>query len=226
MSDICVYTGAGGQSNNKDAFRSCDSDMLSAVLIDAGSAPVSGSVADAAAEGALLMLHSGSTPADAVRLISQRLSDAQAKECGLDICPRAAALLIDSGRLTYAARGDVRVYRFSGGRLIDRSEDESAAYAEYLNGAISYEDIRMSPARHTLFCKSGDAAQHSLELAKNDAVLLCSDGFWQYIYETEMEIDLIKSVSAEAWLRYMMLRVVSRSMLDGDNLSALTYFNR
>ena len=45
-----------------------------------------------------------------------------------------------------------------------------------------------------------------IEVHNGDAFLICSDGFWEYVCETEMEADLLKSDSAEVWLKYMLKR--------------------
>ena len=84
----------------------------------------------------------------------------------------------------------------------------------------------MHPHRSRLTACIGEerAAQPHAEfftLSPDDALLLCSDGFWQYVYETEMEIDLLKSCGAEDWLARMLIRLVHRSRLTGDNLTVL-----
>jgi serine/threonine protein phosphatase PrpC len=64
---------------------------------------------------------------------------------------------------------------------------------------------------------SADEAQ----LAPGDAMLVCSDGFWNYLFDVEMQADLLKARSADAWLRLMLLRLIQRSYLDGDNVSVI-----
>lgn len=54
-----------------------------------------------------------------------------------------------------------------------------------------------------------------------DAFLICSDGFWEYVYETEMEADLLKSDSTEVWLKYMLKRHILRAENKGDNYTAI-----
>ena len=118
--------------------------------------------------------------------------------------------------------GNVRLYHFSGGTLADHSEDCTSAYADYLSGRTAYADIRLHPgyaAREAGLIRHGSCA-----VKPGDALLLCSDGFWQYIYETEMELDLIQSESAQEWLDLMLLRIAQRSRLSGDAISVLALF--
>ena len=57
---------------------------------------------------------------------------------------------------------------------------------------------------------------------KGDAFLLCSDGFWDYVYETEMELDLAKSRTPNEWLNYMIKRVLLKTKgLNNDNFTVI-----
>jgi serine/threonine protein phosphatase PrpC len=57
-----------------------------------------------------------------------------------------------------------------------------------------------------------------------DAFLLCSDGFWEYVTETAMEVDLAKSGSPSDWLRFMELRIRAAAPEDQDNYTAVAVF--
>jgi serine/threonine protein phosphatase PrpC len=54
-----------------------------------------------------------------------------------------------------------------------------------------------------------------------DAFLICSDGFWEYITENEMIVDLAKARNAEMWISLMTTRIGGRIANDTDNLSAV-----
>ena len=56
------------------------------------------------------------------------------------------------------------------------------------------------------------------------AFLLCTDGFWEHVWETEMEADLAKSDSPARWLSYMAARIGKRMTGQNDNLSAVAVF--
>ncbi len=129
--------------------------------------------------------------------------------------------------LLYANVGDSRFYYFRYGELIQRTVDHSVGYSAYLSRELSYENIRFHPDRSHLTRalgigeKSGVQTYPLISVASGDAFLMCSDGFWENVFETEMEIDLIKSRTPKEWMNFMLLRIVRRLKSDGDNLSAI-----
>ena len=62
------------------------------------------------------------------------------------------------------------------------------------------------------------------ELRPGDAFLLCSDGFWEYVYQEEMLADLLKAETPEGWARDMLLRHIRRTPPGNDNFSLITVF--
>lgn len=139
-----------------------------------------------------------------------------------------AAAFIENGRLFYINVGDSRVYIFRGGRIIEQTKDHSVCQASVDMGMISPDEIRGSEDRSRLLKVLG--SEESLNIKKRyqpvklqdkDAFLVCSDGFWEYVYENEMEADLLKSDSAELWLKYMLKRHILRAENKGDNYTAV-----
>lgn len=57
-----------------------------------------------------------------------------------------------------------------------------------------------------------------------DAFLLCSDGFWEYIYDQEMLADRLKAETPEQWAQLMLLRHIRRTPPGNDNFSLITVF--
>lgn len=121
--------------------------------------------------------------------------------------------------------GDSRLYHFSKGIIADKSIDNSKAYQQYMEGKINYEDIRMANERSELTEYIGNSNKiveintDEFILKEEDGLLLCSDGFWQYIYEYEMEIDFCKSIYSNEWAENMLIRIAKRSLFCGDNLT-------
>ena len=60
-----------------------------------------------------------------------------------------------------------------------------------------------------------------MRLTAGDAVILCTDGFWEYVYEEEMEADLLSSATPEEALNKMETRLLSRVGKFNDNYSAI-----
>ena len=55
---------------------------------------------------------------------------------------------------------------------------------------------------------------------ETDAFLLCTDGFWEYVLETEMETDLATSHSPDQWLEQMVRRLLACAPSNHDNYTA------
>ncbi len=172
-------------------------------------------------------------PRPQIEAIEAALQKAHAKLLALQkadvMCARAkttgCALIAGDGVATFATVGDSRVYVFSGDGY-EASKDDSVAYAAYSRGEIPYSDIRMYPGRSALTACLGDERDvtpkgREVPIKPGDAILLCSDGFWEYVYETEMQIDLFKAESAEDWAKAMLLRLAARSRLSGDNCTLI-----
>lgn len=50
--------------------------------------------------------------------------------------------------------------------------------------------------------------------------MLCTDGFWEYVLEREMEKDLAASYGPEDWIEHMRSRLSARVPAGNDNNSA------
>lgn len=143
----------------------------------------------------------------------------------------AAVVICSESVIRYANIGDSRVYYFRQGRIMERTRDHSVCQAAVDMGEMTAAQVRESEDRTGLFKVLG--AETPLKLPKpyapidfqdGDAFLICSDGFWEYVYETEMEIDLLKSATAKQWLDHMVKRLLLRSEGKGDNYSAICGF--
>lgn len=139
-----------------------------------------------------------------------------------------AAAFIENGSFIYANVGDSRVYFFRDGKIIAQTKDHSVCQASVDMGMMRFEDIRGSEDRSRLLKVLGGEETISVKkhyppirLQEGDAFLICSDGFWDYVYETEMEADLLKSDSADVWLKYMLKRHILRAQNKGDNYTAI-----
>ncbi len=139
-----------------------------------------------------------------------------------------AALFISENTVRYANVGDSRMYYFRQGKILARTKDHSVCQASVEMGELDPGDVRGSDDRSGLFKVLG--ASQPLKVPKpyepigiqdGDAFLLCSDGFWEYVYEMEMQADLLKSRNAAEWLRHMVKRLLLRSENSGDNYTAV-----
>ncbi len=139
-------------------------------------------------------------------------------------------LLADAGQALWGHLGDSRLYRFQKGRLVFQSRDHSVTQALTDAGEIRPEDMRHDENRNRLTRVLGkeDLAQPTIEqargLAADEAFLLCTDGFWEYVEEAEMEIDLAKAGTPDDWLRFMETRLRARAKGEFDNYTAVAVF--
>lgn len=105
--------------------------------------------------------------------------------------------------------------------------DHSVSYCAYLSKEINYTDIRFHEDKNKLTRALGNDVKIKTDLSdevtpqSGDAFLLCTDGFWEYVFETEMEIDLLKSKTAKQWFEFMLTRHYERRNPDNDNFSAI-----
>ncbi len=122
--------------------------------------------------------------------------------------------------------GDSRLYYFSQGELVSVTEDHSVTYKKYKSGEIRRVDMNFDEDRSSLLRVVGDKktcvadiVQAPVTLQDGDGILLCSDGFWEYLYDTEILIDYLKASSASNWAEMMMLRLMERVKPDTDNMT-------
>lgn len=135
----------------------------------------------------------------------------------------------DGSTVRYANVGDSRFYYFRNGQIAAQSEDHSVSALSVKLGDITKDAIRTDPDRNKLLKSLGDSGELSVKIPETvfrvqsgDAFLLCSDGLWEYVYETEMETDLAKSRDPKEWLGYMFKRVLLKTRAeDNDNFTAI-----
>ena len=157
------------------------------------------------------------------------LQEEKNKTPGLrDMRTTVVLLIIDQAKAHWAHIGDSRLYRFRNNALADQTRDHSVPQMLADSGEIRAEEIRYHEDRNRLLrAFSGDSVEQvelndkAVEIFKGDAFLLCSDGFWEYVLEPEMEEDLKKSNTAEQWLAFMERRLCGRVEPGHDNYSAL-----
>lgn len=155
------------------------------------------------------------------------LSLQQQQQCKMK--STAVALIIDGTSATWAHSGDSRLYYFHKSRIENITEDHSVSYKKYKSGEITRAQIAQDEDQSCLLRTLGseerwepDICMKKNSLEMGDAFLLCSDGLWEYLYDEEMLIDLLKAETAKEWAELLLLRVITRLDGENDNLSLLT----
>ena len=227
----CCYTNQGGRDHNEDSVRCCAEQGVF-VLSDGLGGHGRGAVASALAADILFEGCSAHPDPDGLAELFQKANEAvmegQKVPRQEDMKTTAVALSVAGDLAVWGHVGDSRLYRFSGGALSQETRDHSVTYMKYLGGEISYMDIYHDDDRPSLLralgklpCKP-EAGQ--AELRPGDAFLLCSDGFWEYVYQEEVLADLLKAETPEQWAQLMLLRHIRRTPPGNDNFSLITVF--
>lgn len=145
-----------------------------------------------------------------------------------------AAVLVTDGKHAYIGHvGDSRVYVFYKNKVKRRTLDHSIPQMLALSKEIKESEIRHHPERNFVIRVMGvewEKPMYELlpseKLKKCQAFLLCTDGFWELIDESEMCALLHESKSVEEWLKKMTETVKKNG--EGqkmDNYSAIAVWN-
>lgn len=157
--------------------------------------------------------------------------DMQTAECQMKTT--MAALCIDeTGHTAIQAHlGDSRIYHFVDKAFASCTFDHSVSRMAVLAGEIRMEEIRFHADRNKLLKVVGKSADTKAEteeiiLEKNHRhdFLLCTDGFWEYVTEKEMEKALAHAKNPGDWLAKMRAGLVKRAPQNNDNHSAVAVF--
>ena len=229
------YTNLGGRDHNEDSVR-CRIEGQRGVFVvaDGLGGHQCGEVASALAADTLLdgCLQAETLDADTLTALfrdaNAKILEQQSQPGQEGMKTTAALLCLEGDQVLRAHIGDSRVYHFSGGALASVTGDHSVTYKKYLGGEISYMDVYHDDDRSSLLrvlgkptCQPETKAETA---APGDAFILCSDGFWEFVYNEEMLLDLAKASSPQHWAELMLLRHIRRVPPGNDNFSLITVF--
>lgn len=141
-------------------------------------------------------------------------------------------LLIDDQHIMWGHIGDSRLYFFKNRKLKQRTLDHSVPQMLVAAGEIKEEQIRGHADRNRLLRVMGtewESPRYQLakpeERSGKEAFLLCTDGFWEWILEKQMQAALKRAASPEEWLRKMEKEVLKSGTGKGmDNYTAIAVF--
>ena len=159
---------------------------------------------------------------------TEKLEEARKKEKGKsDMASTVVALITDGIHAVWAHVGDSRLYYIVEGEIDSITDDHSAAFLQFEKGDITYDDIRRSPKQNellkTISTKKRLAPDISeiTEVYQDDAFLLCSDGFWEFVTEDDIEEALMNAASPKEWLESMLEVLHKNETENNDNYSAI-----
>jgi len=230
------YSHRGGRAANEDSISLVESpSSVAAIVADGLGGEGGGDVASQAAVKTISGELSGGEAtaarvAAAIRLANDEITKLHTTRVRMKT---TVAVLYLSGSQAFAAHvGDTRIYHFRKNKILYQSADHTVSQMAVNAGEISVADIRTHIDRNKLTnaLGSGRAAipdMTELYAKDGDAFLLCSDGFWEYVLESEMCEDLSASKNADEWLCKMRDKLESRLTPTSDNHSAIAiiYFH-
>lgn len=230
-----ALTEAGGRDNNEDALVSTrQGDVACWAVCDGLGGHHGGEIASQIATEAIAQAFT-SSPACSDAAVQHYLESAEAalvaaqkSDPSLDMMRTTAVILIaDERQAAWGHIGDSRLYHFRDGRILSQTRDHSVPAVFAATGQISADEIRHHVDRSRLLRSLGEAVElkpalvSATPVASGDAFLLCTDGFWEFVYEAEMEADLASASSPDQWLANMRQRLLHRVSGDNDNYTAI-----
>ena len=134
-------------------------------------------------------------------------------------------LALEEGKARWMHVGDSRLYHFRRGALQSQTMDHSVSQMAVLMGEITVQQIRFHEDRNRILRALGGPSataelSEELTLVPGDAFLICTDGFWEYVYEQEMENALRESGDPAKWLARMEQLLMARVPEHSDNYTA------
>ena len=138
-------------------------------------------------------------------------------------------LAVEEGKAMWMHVGDSRLYHFRDGKLISQTKDHSVSQMAVMLGQITQSQIRFHEDRNRVLRALGAAKAKpeisaELETVPGDAFLLCTDGFWEYVLEEEMEQTLSRTDMPQEWMDRMEEILKSRVPDNNDNYTAAAVF--
>ncbi len=163
---------------------------------------------------------------------NRAILDRQARDGRLGEMRTTVVLLLSDGTSAWWGHvGDSRLYALRAGRVWSQTKDHSVPQALSDAGEIAPEAVRFHEDRNRLLRSLGAGGQcrptiraEAAPVSAGDAFLLASDGFWEYVTETEMEADLAKAEDPGDWIARMEARLRRRASGSHDNYSTIAVF--
>lgn len=234
--DVYSFTNHGGRSYNEDHVgHKVIGDNGIFVVADGLGGHRFGEVASQCVVETLVNNFNGNFSGNAGNYLTSAISVANdavvavQKEKNETLKSTVVALAIEQGAATWMNVGDSRLYYFHRGALRAYTNDHSVAYKKYKGGEITREQLCHDEDQSALLRSVGnpdgitpELYGNGIQLEDGDAFFLCSDGAWEYLFDEEILIDLMKATSAKDWGEKLLLRIIDRVDGSHDNLSVMT----
>ena len=237
MVEVASYSDKGGRDYNEDSVAVFEGeDRVCVIVADGLGGHGGGKTASETASGLMARAFANSPdPVDEQWLneifdsANQAVLYHQTARCRMKTT--CVALFIRDGGAWWAHAGDSRLYHFVDGALEFCTMDHSVSQMAVLSGEITRAQIRFHEDRTKVLRALGADEDIKADIdyapvfdGRFHAFLLCSDGFWEYVLEGEMEIDLSKAQTPGEWIGYMTERLEKKVSGKNDNYTAAAVF--
>lgn len=230
MMQFASYSNIGGRTENEDSvLRSMQDDRLCLVVADGLGGHGGGKIASSAAVNSICSEWDGTISQDTLKELIVRAHDKVCRQQSpiQQMKTTVVALLLADQKSIWAHVGDSRLYHFHNGKLVFQTTDHSVSQIAVMLGDITPDQIRFHPDRSRILRALGqEDGPPNITLAEETlppgqhAFLLCTDGFWEYVLEEEMEDDLRQATSPALWISRMRDRLEARIPEQNDNNTA------
>lgn len=229
------YTAVGGRKNNEDALIISQRDpALLYVVADGLGGHDSGELASEIAVNEIKEIFDSDPksfdPISAIQSANTKILQEQIN-MGLKMKTTIVLAYINNDQIVFAHVGDSRAYAFRDKSIMYQSVDHSASQMAVSIGEITADQIRKHEDRNVLTRALGVSENIKVDVvsvpcSQVDAMILCTDGFWEYVYEEDMLKTLSSSKNPDVWL-YKMREILCKNIpLNNDNNTAIIIMKR
>jgi serine/threonine protein phosphatase PrpC len=136
-------------------------------------------------------------------------------------------LVLKGNKACWAHAGDSRLLRFHKGKLVERTRDDSVVQVLLERGEIAEEEMGTHPDQSRLLQSLGGQDSPSprigaADMTTGDALILCTDGFWEHLRKSDLErLVTSKPSNRQDALDKAVQEAVRRGGAKADNTTAI-----
>ena len=236
---VASLSEVGDRAENQDALACVQKDHLTCLIVSDGAGGHAGGelasrlVVDAVVDSFLRELtFSPRALQSYLQQASEHVAAGRRADGMADMSATVAVVLIDHDNHSALCGhlGDTRIYLFRAGRLQHVTKDHSMVQQFVDAGYLTADEMRTHPKRSVLFAAIGPTHEQlpivsadPLALAPGDALLICTDGLWEWLSDDTIAACLAQSQTPDGWLAGLCEKAAASSQSTSrprDNYSA------
>ncbi len=149
--------------------------------------------------------------------------------CTTEMKTTVVCLVIDGKQMQWAFCGDSRLYYLYKNKIRQRTIDHSVPQMLVLSKQLKEKQIRFHEDRNRLLRVLGMESEKQvfeimppMDVKGRQKFLMCTDGFWEYVFEKDIQKLAKNSKTADEWVEKMKTIVLENGQgHDMDNYSAI-----